>query len=108
MNAGLISTIIGIIVSVALETIPGLKKIWTNWEWKRLALLVGFVLVPVATWLLACPAGLDVGVVADCSTQGLLEWAVLGFLAFTGSQTSYLVKVRGLPNSLARKPKPAR
>jgi len=45
----------------------------------------------------------DIGVVADCTTQGLLEWAVLGLLAFTGSQTTYLVKTRGLPNSLARR-----
>ena len=107
MNAVLISTIVGMIVSVMLETIPGLKKVWTDWEWKRLALLAGFVLVPVGAWLLACPAGLYIGIVADCTIQGLLEWIVVGFLAFTGSQTSYLVKVRGLPNSVARKPKPA-
>jgi hypothetical protein len=104
MNAGLISTIVGMIISLALETVPGLKKVWVNWGWKRLVLLGGFVLVPVVAWLLACPAGLDVGIVADCSTQGLLEWAVVGLMAFTGSQTTYLVKSRSLPNSLARKP----
>jgi len=104
MNAGLISTIVGMIVSVALETVPGLKKVWADWTWKRLALLVVFVLVPVLAWVLACPAGLDIGVVADCTVQGLLSWAVLGLMAFTGSQTTYLVKARGLENAVARKP----
>ena len=96
MNAGLISTIVGMIVSVLLETIPGLKEVWVNWKWKRVVLLAGFVLVPIATWLLICPAGLDVGVVADCTTQGLLEWAVIGLMAFTGSQTTYLLGVQKL------------
>ncbi len=103
MNAGLVSTIVGMIVSLALETIPGLKKVWTNWKWKRLVLLAGFVLVPIAAWLLTCPAGLDIKIMADCTTQGLLEWVVVGLCAFTGSQTTYLMKSRQLPNALERK-----
>jgi hypothetical protein len=91
------------IVSLALETIPGLKKAWAGWEWKRLALLAAFVLVPVAAWVLVCSAGLDIGVAADCTAQGLLEWAVVGLMAFTGSQATYVVKARGLAETAGRK-----
>lgn len=103
MTQELVATVIGIVVSVMLEVIPGLKDKWSTWQWKRLTLLVGFVLLPVAVWALGCFAGINfVEQNFPCDVQGGLMAAGLGFLAFVGNQGAFGFAVRELPNAERR------
>lgn len=103
MTAEVIATIVGMLVSVLLEVIPGLKDKWSTWEWKRLTLLVGFVLVPVVAWALGCFANITfVQNSFSCDVQGALTAAGLGFLAFVGNQGAFGFATRELPNAQDR------
>ena len=105
MTAELIATIVGMIVSVALEVIPGIKDKWNVWKWKRLTLLVGFVAVPVIVWALGCFA--DISFIQQnftCDVQGGLMAAGLGFLAFVGNQGAFGYAVRNFSNAQSRQP----
>ena len=103
LTANLVATIIGILISVGLEIVPGVKKKWTEWRFKPLVLFLGFTLVPVILWLLICLAGLDLKLTMDCSIEELIFAIVLGVTAFGGSQVAYKVGgVERLPNARAR------
>ena len=95
--------LVGALVSLALEIIPGLKDVWSEWKWKPLTLFVGFLVVPVIVWALVCYGGINVGLEVICGVQGLLQGLWLGFVAFLGNQAGYTVGVRNTANALARK-----
>jgi hypothetical protein len=96
--------IVGGIVSILLEVVPRLKDMWSGWEWRRLTLLGLSLGVPLGAWGLVCLAGVTLPFEVACGGQGAFDAAVLGIISFLSGQTTYLVKSRGLPNSLARKP----
>jgi len=95
--------IVGYIVSVLLEFIPGFNKWWSDVAHKR-ALLFGLCLgIPVVVWLLVCVAGLSLplrGVA--CTTLGLAALVELGLATFFGTQTGYVTASQYTPNARAR------
>ncbi len=103
MTAEVIATIVGMLVSVLLEVVPGLKDKWSTWKWKRLTLLIGFILVPVVVWALGCYANITfVQNGFTCDVQGGLTAVGLGFLAFVGNQGAFGLATRELPNAQKR------
>jgi hypothetical protein len=103
MTANLIATIVGILISVGLEVIPGIKEKWSKWKWKPLTLLSMFLLVPAALWVLACPLNVSVPWAVDCSISGLGAAVVLGLTAFGANQGVFsLVLRKRLPNVVKR------
>ena len=101
MSKDLIALIVGVLISVALEIVPGLRDVWSTWKWKPLTLLVAFVGVPVVLWLLHCYGGIDL-VVTDCTTKGLIQVIILGFTAFGGNQATFKLGANRLPNAALR------
>ena len=102
MSTELLVVLVGALVSLALEIIPGLKDVWSAWAWKPLTLFVGFLIVPALVWALVCYGGIDIGLEVVCGVQGLLQGLWLGFVAFLGNQAGYTVGVRNTANALAR------
>lgn len=102
MTQETIALVVGGIVSVALEIVPGLRDLWSKWKWRRVSLLGLFLAVPLGAWVLVCAAGLVLPGAYDCTTQGVFDAAILGLVAFTGSQTAYLVVTRQSANTRAR------
>lgn len=108
MTQQVIAMIVGAIVSILLEVVPRLKEVWSKWEWRRLTLLGLSLGVPLGAWGLVCYAGVTLPFEVACGGQGAFDAALLGIISFLSSQTTYLMKSRLLPNSLARWPKPVR
>lgn len=103
MTEELIASIVGFILSWAIESIPGFNEWWSNLPYKRWILFAFYVLVvPVAVWLLACPLGLNLGITLDCTIMGLISAIFVGWSAFTGSQAGWLVVGRNTRNARAR------
>ena len=102
MTTQLLGVLVGALVSLFLEIIPGHKDKWSGWEWKPLTLFVGFLVIPTLAWALICYGGIDVGVETACGAQGLLQGLYLGFVAFLGNQAGYAVGVRTTANAVAR------
>ena len=102
MTQETIALVVGGIVSVALEIIPGLRDFWSKWEWRRVSLLGLFLAVPIVAWSLVCTAGLSLPGTYTCTTQGAFDAAILGLVAFAGSQTTYLVITRQSANARLR------
>lgn len=102
MTQEMLALVVGGIVSVALEIIPGLKKFWSDWEYRRLSLLGLFVLVPLGAWLLSCPAGLSLPGTYYCTNQGVFDLLIMGLVAFAGSQTAYFLGSRQSSNAKQR------
>ena len=102
MTQEMIALVVGGIVSVALEIIPGLKKVWSDWEYRRLSLLGLFVLVPLVAWMLSCSAGLSLPGTYYCTNQGLFDLLIMGIVAFAGSQTTYFLASRQSWNARLR------
>lgn len=106
MTTGLIAMVVGGLVSLALEVIPGLKDKWANWEWKPLSLLVGFLGVPVAIVALVCSFGITLPEISlDCVnlSQTYVNAILLGFISFLGNQGTFYTATHRLPNVRARK-----
>lgn len=55
-----VAAILGILVSLALESVPGLREWWAPWPGKRLAWLAGCLLVPLV-WVGLAYLGAPVG-----------------------------------------------
>jgi len=102
MTAEFVTMVTGAIISILLEVIPGLKDVWSEWQWKPLTLLAVSIATPLAVWGLACHAGISFPFEVKCGMQGALSTVYLGFLAFLSSQTTYLFGTRKLPNVKAR------
>ena len=103
MTQETIALVVGGIVSVALEIVPGLRDLWSKWEWRRVTLLGLFLAVSLGAWALVCAAGLVLPGTYLCTTQGAFDAAVLGLMAFAGSQTMYLVITRQSANARLRR-----
>jgi len=86
----IVAVVIGAIVSLLFEVVPGLKTAWEAWQWKRLTWLVGCFVVAFAL-LALCYAGLSVGF--TCAGSWCwpdIQMAVAAALAaFWGGQLSY-------------------
>ena len=104
MTQQVIAMIVGAIVSVLVEVVPGLKDTWSKWEWRRMTLLGLSLAVPLGVWGLVCYAGVVLPFEVGCGGQGAFDAIILGFISFLSGQTTYLVKVRQLPNVVMRKP----
>jgi len=102
MTASIIAGIVGAIVSVLLEVVPGLKERWSEWEWKPLTLFGLFEAVPLVAWALTCFAGMAIYDVPDCTWQGALAVMSVGFVAFMASQTTFTLATRKTENARAR------
>lgn len=99
----IVQFIIGLVLSLLLEIIPGVKEKWTAWKYKALTLFLLFLAVSIVWWVLGCFANIkwgshDLG----CDTNGALQAIALGFLGFMSTQTAYGVASRKLPNAVAR------
>lgn len=102
MTAELITVVVGAIISIVLEVIPGVKDVWGTWKWKPLTLLVISIGVGLGMWALVCLAGLDLSMLLDCTKQGIASALYFAFLSFLSNQTTYAVASRKTPNALAR------
>jgi hypothetical protein len=101
MSEEQVAVIIGMIVSVLLEVVPGLKKVWSTWRWKPLSLFVGFLAVSVVAWALSCFAGMPL-YDPKCGLGGVLVALATGFVAFLANQGSWYLATRRLPNARSR------
>ena len=99
MTEELIITIWGAILSVLLETVPGLSTWWESWEWKRAALLVGCFVISFSL-LALCYGGAPVGFACPepFIWAGLLEAAKVAVLAFVGAQAGFVILSKRLAN----------
>ena len=103
MTREMIALVAGGIVSVLVEIIPGFKKVWSEWQWRRASLLGLFLVVPLGAWLLSCTVGLSLPGTYYCTMQGVFDAVVLGVVAFAGSQTAYLAVTRQSVNARTRR-----
>ena len=94
MTAELITAVVGAIISVLLEVVPGLKDVWGTLRWKPLIMLGISVLVGAGMWALVCLAGIDIGTVVDCSKQGVVGALYFGLISFMANQATYAVGAR--------------
>jgi len=107
--AELVSFVVGVIVSVALEVVPNLKDKWSEWEWKKMTLFMLFMATPMVVTVLSCELGVQLPfeVVCDpfemvCDQQGYVDAFVVGFMGFTGNQTAFLTTTYRTKNAKAR------
>ena len=92
-----VAGIVGVILSLALEVVPGLAAKWQGLDstWQRLAWLGGCVVVPLAVLGLGC-AGVDVGMGGgECGVAGVVAALRVGFAAYFAGQMTYLAVGRG-------------
>lgn len=97
-----IAVMVGALVSVGLEIIPGVKEQWNTWKYKALVLFGLFEAVPLVLWALACFANISFYPVDSCGVEGAIRAAVAGFVGFMATQTTYAVGTRNTPNAEAR------
>jgi hypothetical protein len=97
-----IAVIVGALVSVGLEVIPGVKEKWNDWKYKALVLFGLFEAVPLVLWALACFAGISFYPMDSCGAEGALRAAVAGFVGFMATQTTYAVGTRNTTNAKVR------
>ena len=100
--AELVSFVVGILVSIALEIVPGLKVKWSEWEWKKMTLFLMFVATPVAATVLSCKLGVQLPFEVVCGQQGYVDALVVGFMGFSGNQTAFLAATHKTKNAKAR------
>lgn len=63
MTGELFASVLSIIISIALETVPGLAEFWEKWSWRRMSWLVGVFVIGFAIAGLAyagAPIGVDI------------------------------------------------
>ena len=104
MSAQLVSAVVGAIVSVMLETVPGLKEKWSAWEWKSMTMFVLSLGVPVGIVTLSCSLGVELPVVTECGQAGFVDAIILGVTYFLGNQGTFLAISHRLSNAQKRKP----
>jgi hypothetical protein len=92
MSGVMVATILGVIVSIVLEAVPGLADWWSNWAWKRVAWLAGSFVVSFSLVGLAY-AGAPVGFEPPDTFiwDGLFLAIGSGVAAYVGGQVSYAV-----------------
>lgn len=97
MTSELVLAVLGVVVSIALEAVPGLADWWAKWEWKRLVWLVGSFVVAFAAMGLAY-AGAPVGFEPPGAFiwDGLFSSILSAIAAFTAGQVTYSVASRNL------------
>ena len=93
LTAEVVAAVVTAVISILLEVVPGLAKEWDKIDstYKRLAWLVGCLVVPLAVLGAGC-LGLDLGVVAPaCDEQGAVEALRVGFAAYFTGQATFAV-----------------
>lgn len=97
MTSEFVLAVLGVIISIALEAVPGLSNWWAAWEWKRAAWLVGCFVVAFAAMGLAyagAPVGFDPP--GPFVWDGLFASVLSAIAAFTAGQVTYGVASRHL------------
>ena len=102
MTREMIALIVGFVVSMLVEVVPGFKTAWSKWKWRRASLLGLFVVVSLGAWMLSCTVGLTIPGIYLCEVQGVLDTLIMGLVAFAGSQTTYLMFTRKSANAKLR------
>jgi hypothetical protein len=93
LTAEVVAAVVTAVISILLEVVPGLAKEWEKIDstYKRLAWLVGCLVVPLAILGAGC-LGLDLGVIAPaCDKQGAVEALRVGFAAYFTGQVTFAV-----------------
>jgi hypothetical protein len=94
MSPEQIAAIIGLVLSLAFDLVPGIKEWWESLsdERKRAAWLIGCVAIPGVLWGFACVGGLDpFGFEWGCDTSGFVDMLYLAFAAYGLYQGSHSV-----------------
>lgn len=104
MTGEMIALVVGFVVSILLEIIPGLNLLWTSWRWRRATLLGMSLAIPLIAWQLVCRVSLSLPGEYICTSQGVLETFITSLVAFAGSQTGYLMVARQSVNARRRHP----
>ena len=94
MTAELITIVVGAIISVLLQVVPGLNDVWATLRWKPLIMLGVSVLVGAGMWALVCLGGIEIGTAVDCTKQGGVTALYFGLISFLANQTTYAVGAR--------------
>ncbi|HUX76117.1 MAG TPA: hypothetical protein VMY40_05690 [Anaerolineae bacterium] len=93
LTAEVVAAVVTAVISILLEVVPGLADKWGNIDstYKRLAWLIGCLVVPLAILGAGC-LGLDLGVVSPaCDKQGAVEAFRVGFAAYFTGQVTFAV-----------------
>ena len=94
LTVSFVSGLVGAILSVLLEIVPGLNGWWAAQSdtTKRLGWLIGCLGIPLVMLGLVCLAGVDLGVVMpECGKDGVVQVILIGGSAYLGGQGSYAV-----------------
>ena len=102
MSAELVTTVVNVLISIALEVIPGIKDKWSSWRWKPLTMLGISVVSGLGMWLLVCVANVDLGMLLDCDKQGIMTALYFAVISYGANQTAFAVSSRNLPNAKPR------
>ena len=97
MTAEILAGIAGAILSLCFSYIPGLNKIWDQFEAeiKRLVMLALLVLVACVAYLLACVGwAADVGLAVTCDRQGIVALVMALLYAIMANQSTYQISKR--------------
>ena len=97
LSVGLISGLLGSLLSLLLEVIPGLSDWWNEQEseTKRLVWLGGCIAVPAVLYLISCVANINLGIIMPgCDVDGVVQAIIIGGSAYLGSQGTFAVAGR--------------
>ena len=95
LTVSLVSGLVGAIISLLLQVVPGLNTWWAAQTdtVKRLGWLIGCLLIPVLMMVLVCVANVDLGVVMPgCDKDGWVQVILIGGSAYLGGQGTYAVQ----------------
>lgn len=103
MTQAIVATIVGIVISVLIEIIPGFNDWWSKFEYKRAALFGLFLAVPLIWWALACFVPIDIPATGfECDLSGASQSVAVGFIGFLASTGTFKIVTSKLPTAVAR------
>ena len=93
-----ISIIVGVVLSLVLQSVPPVKRMWERQPGKVLILLLVHIGGAVTLWLLDCKANINTGVTGIvCNWEGLGQMGWAGTLGFVGNQVTYGLQSYAVP-----------
>jgi len=85
-----LSIIVGVVLSITLQAIPPINRLWGKTPGKVLILILIHIGGAIALWFLECRTTITTGVIdIICNWEGFLEMAWVGTLGLISNQSAY-------------------